>query len=128
MMSAVQAPPSRHKLSGFAGFALASFALIAVAAAGLGFLFRGAGEAQALWISATVAFVSQIVAFPAVRRLTRTNLIVGWGTGTLIRFGTLGAYALVAALVLHLPMTPALVGLAVFYFLSIVIEPLFLRS
>jgi hypothetical protein len=128
MMSAVQATPSRHKLNGLAGFALASLALIVAAAAGLTLLFRGEGEARAVWISAAVAFLTQVIAFPAVRRLTRTNLIVGWGTGTLIRFGTLGAYALVAALVLHLPMTPALVGLAVFYFLSIVIEPLFLRS
>jgi hypothetical protein len=128
MMSAVQATPSRHKLGGLGGFALASLALIGIAAAGLTLLFRGEREALAIWISAAVAFASQVVSFPVVRRLTRSNLIVGWGTGSLIRFGTLGVYALVAALVLHLPMTPALVSLAVFYFLSMVIEPLFLRS
>ena len=55
-------------------------------------------------------------------------MMVGWGTGSLVRFGTLGAYALVASLVLHLSMTPALVSLALFYFLSMVIEPLFLRT
>lgn len=128
MMAAVQATPSRHKLSGLAGFALAAAVLVALAAAGLTLLFRGEGEAQAVWISAAVAYLTQLAAFPFVRRFTRSNLIIGWGTGTLVRFGTLGAYALIAGLVLHLPMTPALVGLAVFYFLSMVIEPLFLRS
>ena len=42
--------------------------------------------------------------------------------------GTLLVYALVASQVLELSMTPALVGLALFYFVSMVIEPLFLRS
>ena len=128
MMAAVQATPSRRKLGGLAGFALTSLVLIGLSAAGLSLVFRGVGESQAIWISAAVAFLSQVAAFPLVRHLTRSNLIVGWVSGSLVRFGTLGAYALVAALVLHLPMTSALVGLAVFYFLSMVIEPLFLRS
>ena len=131
MMAVNSAPPltqARQKLGGFSGFTASSFALIAAAGFGLKFVFRGPGDPQAIWISAAVAFVSQVAAFPAVRKLTAGNLMLGWGTGSLVRFGTLGVYALVAALILHLPMTAALVSLAVFYFLSMVVEPLFLRS
>ena len=127
-MAAGSAPASRHRLTGLAGFALVSASLIGIAAIGMSMLFRGPGDSQAIWISAAVAFLTQIAAFPAVRRLTRSNLVIGWGTGSLVRFGTFGAYALVAGLLLHLPMTAALLSLALFYFLSMVIEPLFLRS
>ena len=72
--------------------------------------------------------MSQIAAFPAVRKLTAANLMVGWGAGSLVRFATLLVYALVGNFALHLSMTPALVSLALFYFVSMVIEPLFLRS
>jgi hypothetical protein len=132
-MMAVNSAPSavprpRSRVGGFPGFAAATIGLVSVGAVALGFVFSGPGEVRAIWISAAVAAVSQIAAFPAVRKLTATNLTAGWGLGSLVRFGTLGVYALVAALVLHLQMTPALVSLALFYFLSMVIEPLFLRS
>jgi hypothetical protein len=128
MMSAVQATPSRHKLSGFAGFTLVSLVLIGVAAFALTLVFRTPGDSQAVWISAAVAWITQVAAFPAVKRMTSVNLMTGWGLGSIVRLGTLLIYALVAALVLKLSMTPALVGLALFYFVSMVIEPLFLRS
>jgi hypothetical protein len=131
-MMAVNSAPSvaanRPRLRGFAGFAIASAALIGIAAFALTFAFRGEGSARAIWISAAVAFLSQVAAFPVVKRMIPSNLIVGWATGSLVRFATLGVYALIASQVLHLPMAPALVSLALFYFLSMVIEPLFLRS
>ncbi|HET9425267.1 MAG TPA: hypothetical protein VFO55_07850 [Gemmatimonadaceae bacterium] len=120
--------PGRSRIGGFPGFALATIALTAIAAVGLTWVFTGPGDARAIWISAAVAALSQIAAFPAVRRLTAHNLMVGWGAGSLVRFATLGVYALVAALVLDLPMTAALVSLALFYFVSMVVEPLFLRK
>lgn len=131
MMAVNSAPPittTRSRFGGFTGFAVSSATLISAAAFALTFAFRGPGEAKAIWISAGVAFLSQVAAFPAVKRLTASNLTVGWGVGSLVRFGTLGVYALVAGLVLNLEMTPALVSLALFYFVSMVIEPLFLRS
>jgi hypothetical protein len=126
--SAPSAMASRSRFWSFPGFAISSAALISAAAFALTFAFRGDGDARAIWISAAVAFVSQMAAFPAVKRLTASNLTVGWGLGSLVRFGTLGVYALLAATVLDLSMTPALVSLALFYFVSMVIEPLFLRS
>jgi hypothetical protein len=128
MMTAASTTPSRHRVGGFTGFALSSLLLIAAAAVGLTFVFAGEGDAQAIWISAVLAWGTQLVAFPAVRRLTASNLMVGWGVGSLVRFGTLLVYALLGAFVLKLSITPALVSLAVFYFASMVIEPLFLRS
>ena len=128
-MAAGQAvPSSRHRLGGFAGFALAAVSLIGIGAAALTYLFRGPGDAQAIWLSAAIAVVTQLAAFPAVRKLTASNMMVGWGVGSLVRLGTLLVYVLVGALVLKLPMTAALVSLALFYFVSMVIEPLFLRS
>jgi hypothetical protein len=128
MMAVGSAAPSRHKLGGFTGFAVASLALIGVGAAALTLLFRGAGDRQAILISAALAYLTQLAAFPAVRKLTASNMMVGWGIGSIVRMGTLLIYVLVGALVLKLPMTAALVSLALFYFVSMVIEPLFLRS
>ena len=54
--------------------------------------------------------------------------MLGWGAGSLVRFLSLIVYAaLVAAKALLLPLPAALISLLVFYFLSMVIEPLFLR-
>jgi hypothetical protein len=128
MMAAATGAPSRHRLSGLRGFALASLVLIALAAFGLSLAFTAEGDRFAIWLSAVIAWTTQLAAFPAVRKLVTSNLIVGWAVGSLVRMGTLLIYALLGMMVFKLSMTPALVGLALFYFLSMVIEPLFLRS
>jgi hypothetical protein len=128
MMAAAPATPSRQRLGGLGGFALFSLPVIGVAAFLLGLLFRGPGDAKAIWISAALAYLSQVAAFPAVRKLMAVNFIMGWGVGSLVRLGTLLVYTLVGAFVFDLSMTPALIGLALFYFVSMLIEPLFLRS
>ena len=122
------AAPTRRRIGGLPGFAAATIALIAAGAGALTLVFTGPGDARAIWLSAAIAAVSQIAAFPAVRKLTAANLMVGWGAGSLVRVATLLVYALVGNFALHLSMTPALVSLALFYFVSMVIEPLFLRS
>jgi len=102
-------------------------ALIVLGAFGMTFIFRGADEVRAIWITATIALATQLAAFPLIKMLIKQNLMMGWGAGTLIRFLTLGVYALVVVLA-HLPVAPALLSLALFYFITSVIEPLFLRS
>src|SRR6476661_7440929 len=114
---------SRGWTRGFSGFALASAGLIALAAFAMTLLFRGPGEGRTIWITAIIALATQVGSFPVVRRLVGQNLMVGWGTGTLVRFLTLGVYALIVVLA-HLPVAPALLSLALFYFISSVIEPL----
>jgi hypothetical protein len=127
-MTVATTTPSRHRLGGFPGFALASLILIALAAFGLSLVFKGQGDLLAIWLSAVIAWTTQLAAFPAIRRMVATNLMVGWALGSIVRMGTLMIYALLGIMVFKLSMTPALVGLALFYFLSMVIEPLFLRS
>jgi hypothetical protein len=107
MTAMESAAPTRRRIGGLPGFAAATIALIAAGAGALTLVFTGPGDARAIWLSAVVAAVSQIAAFPAVRKLTASNLMVGWGIGTLVRFLTLLAYALVGAFVLALPMSTA---------------------
>ena len=52
------------------------------------------------------------------------NVMAGWGLGALLRFAALGIYAMVATKALGLDMNSALVSLACFLFLSMMIEPL----
>lgn len=118
---------SRRLLLGFPGFAGATLALVGLSAWAMIVGFRGPGDASAVAISAAIAIVVQFAAFPMIRELAAKNLLAGWGVGTLIRFLTLIAYAILAAKVLRLPPTAALISLFVFYFLSMVIEPFFLR-
>jgi hypothetical protein len=127
-MTVATTTPSRHRIRGFPGFAVVSLVLIGVSAFGLSLIFRGEGDRFAITLSAAVAWTTQLAAFPAVRRMVATNLIVGWAVGSIVRMGTLLIYALLGMMVFKLSMTPALLGLALFYFLSMVIEPLFLRS
>jgi hypothetical protein len=119
---------SRRLFTGLPGFAAATIALIAVFGWVMTLFFRGPGDSIAIRISAVVAAAIQIAAFPAVKGLATRNLMLGWAAGTFVRFLTLVFYALAAGPVLHLPLPAALVSLFVFYFLSMVIEPLFLRS
>lgn len=127
-MTVATTTPSRHRIGGFPGFAVVSLILIGLAGFGLGLVFRGEGDRLAIWLSAAIAWTTQLAAFPAVRRMVATNLLAGWALGSIVRMGTLLIYALLGIMVFKLSMTPALVGLALFYFLSMVIEPLFLRS
>jgi hypothetical protein len=112
--------------------ALGRYALVmaaTVAAAGwlLTFALSGNGAGTAILISAFVAAAVQIGAFAITRSMLPTNLVAAWGAGSLVRFVALVVYALVAVKVIALPALPALLSLFVFLFLSMLLEPLFLR-
>ncbi len=84
-------------------------------------------EAQrAVWVSAVVAFVVQLLAFAVVRATVGTNVVAGWGLGSLVRLLVLAVYALVIVRAFGLPLSPALISLATFFFISMLIEPLLL--
>ena len=112
---------------GFPGFAAATVLLSVAAAWLLNVVFTGPGDRQAIAVSAAVALVVQLGAFPVVRSLAGRNLMLGWGAGAFVRVLSLAAYTVAAAKVLLLPLTAALISLFVFYFLSMLVEPLFLR-
>jgi len=109
-------------------FAAASLALIVVAAWIMTVVYDTAAADRAIWISAAVAFAVQVIAFAIVKLSAKTNVIAGWGIGSLVRFLVLGVYALVFVKALGLPSGAALVSLAAFFFLSTLIEPLLLKS
>jgi len=109
--------------------------LYAVAAAGIaaaaGWLltlaFRAPGDGSAILLSAIIVVLVQLAAFAIARHMTPTNLIAGWGAGTLLRFLTLVVYAVSVAKVLTVPLAPALVSMAALFFLTTLVEPLLLK-
>lgn len=101
-------------------------AVMVTVAAGWVLLLVYPGEAgqRAIVTSALLALAIQLVAFVILRLFKGRNIVAGWGIGALLRFGGLGLYALFATRALGLDMNTALVSLACFLFLSMLIEPL----
>jgi hypothetical protein len=108
-------------------YALVMLVTIALVAWGLTLAIDGAGAMPAIAISAAVAAIVQISAFAVTRSMISRNVVAAWGAGALVRFLTLVVYGLVAVKVLALPAMPALLSLVLFFFLSTLLEPLFLR-
>jgi hypothetical protein len=111
---------------------LASFALVSLLAMALFgwmlmYAFPMPADAHAIVVSAVIAYVVQLVSFALAREWAATNVIAGWGLGMLIRFFVLAIYALIGVKVLGLQLTPALVSLAVFFFVSTLAEPVLLK-
>jgi len=104
-------------------FALATLALIALSYPLLRMGFPMSRDTTALRTSAMLAFGIQIVNFAIARAMARRNLMVGWGIGAVLRLVALTLYALLVAPSLHLPLPSSLVSLAIFLFLSMLIEP-----
>ncbi len=101
-------------------------AALVTAAVGWVLLLVYPGEAgqKAIITSALLALAIQLVAFILLQLFKGKNIIAGWGLGALLRFGALGVYAMFAARGLGLDLNIALVSLACFLFLSMLIEPL----
>ena len=108
-------------------FALVSLVLIAGAAWLLGLMFASPEERHAIWVSAGVAYVVQLIAFSVARISVATNVMAGWGIGVLMRFLTLAVYALAIVKAFDLAPTPALISLATYFFISTLVEPLLLQ-
>jgi hypothetical protein len=107
-------------------FALVSLAIVALGTLVLWFIFTDPLSRRALLVSAGIAVSVQIVTF-AVARSASKNVIAGWGIGALIRFVVLIAYGVLAPRALGLPLEISLLSLALFLFVSTVVEPLFLK-
>ena len=105
--------------------------IAAVLIAGLawvcGLVFEGPGERRAVRVSAVTAFVLQLVTFTIARAMPPSQMMVGWGLGSLLRLGTLAVYGLVMLKAFALPGSAAMMSLALFLFASTVVEPLFLK-
>ena len=108
-------------------YALASLALIGVAAGVFSWVYDGAAR-QAVLVSAAVAFVLQVLAFVIARLFAASgHAIAGWGLGAVVCLVSLVIYGYVCR-ALGMPSDAAMLSLATFYFLTEVIEPPFLLT
>jgi hypothetical protein len=85
------------------------------------------GARQTVVVSAALALVVQAATFLVARRIVPQNLMLGWGLGSLIRLLAVVLYALVVAKLWRASLTPALLSFVGFLFVTMVIEPLFLK-
>ena len=109
-------------------YALVASSLIAVSAVVLGMAFQSDAEQRAIGVAALVAFTVQMVGFAIARSLGREQMMLGWGLGSLLRMITLAVFGFVIARALGLPPNAALISLATFFFVSMIIEPLLLAK
>lgn len=102
-------------------------AVIGVAGAILAFVFPAAADHRTLWITGATAFLVQLLTFAMTRLAGQQNVMAAWGVGAIVRLLTIAVFALALVKPLGLVLTPALVGLATFFFLSTLAEPLLLK-
>ncbi len=115
-------------MKSFGMFAIVGSSVIAVAGAILATLYGGAAERRAIGTSALIAFVVQLIAFAIIRLSAKENVVAGWGVGAILRFLVFVTYALVIVKALALPAGAAMVSMALFLFVSTLVEPLFLKT
>jgi hypothetical protein len=108
------------------GFVLSGVGLIAVCGAALTVLFPSALDRRAIAISALVALMVQMLTFSVARGIGPQHVIAGWGLGAALRLVVLTVFALLVVDRVGLPLPSAIISLAVFLFVTTVIEPLFL--
>jgi hypothetical protein len=106
--------------------AVAYVGLVLAAVAGLswfaGLFFTGPDNHRAILTSAGIAVVVQVVGFTIAWRMRRSNLLAGWALGALLCMVTLVLYGM-AVKPLGLPLEPALLSLAGFFFVTELLEP-----
>ena len=104
-------------------YALASVVTIGLAGGVLTAIYGSPAERQAVWVSALVALVVQVLAFAIARLLGSTGHgIAGWGLGAVICLLALVVYGF-GSRALGMPQNAALLSLATYFFLTELIEP-----
>lgn len=112
-------------------FAAISLAIIFHAWLLLRLVFTSEAQHQALLASAGLAFAVQVGAFAFLapgksNAAAPGELLLRWGMGAVLRLVVLVMFAVLAN-VLRLPLDAALVGLATYFFLTMIAEPLLLN-
>jgi hypothetical protein len=111
----------------FAGFGATTIVLACGGAWAVTQFVPGADVARSVWTSALIVVIVQLLAFALVRMMGQPNVIAGWGLGMILRFVALIAFGLVGVKALGLSMQPALLSMAGFFFVTTLIEPVFLK-
>lgn len=108
-------------------FAAASAVVVLGSAWAISVLSADPLVAHAVWTSAVLAFGVQLVTFAIAWPFLAKNPLMGWGLGSLLRLLALALYALVGVRSFGLAAAPALLSLAGFFFVSMLLESLFLK-
>jgi len=111
----------------FGGFITATICVCGLGAFAVGLAKPGNEVLRAVWASALIVVIVQAVAFSLVRMMGQPNVIAGWGLGMIVRFIALITYGLVGVKALGLSMQPALLSMAGFFFVTTLLEPVFLK-
>lgn len=91
------------------------------------FVWTDAASATAISMSARLAIGVQVVTFAIAKMVSRQQVIAGWALGVLLRFAMVAFWAFLGIKAFGLAPSPALLSLVVFFFVSTLIEPLFLN-
>lgn len=112
-----------------AGYAFICFLLVGAVTLGL-WPFLSPPARTGVLVAALVAYPVQVLAFGLLVRLRHhgKGFAVAWGGGTLVRFGVIGAVAVLVVRRPSLPPVPTLLALAGFLFGMLLLEPLFFRK
>ncbi len=113
-----------RKLLAFAAVCVSMIGILAWA------VTAGAGDAgfdRAVWAGAVIAVVVQVGAFAVIWPIAAKNPIAGWGVGSLIRFTAVIVHGFAGVKVLELELGPALLSLVGFLFITMLVEPFFLK-
>lgn len=122
-------PASGGMVRAVARFAAAQAVLILALALVLSrFVWTDAAAARAIGISAWLAAGVQVVTFVIARLVARQQVMAGWGLGVLLRFAVVLFWAFLGITALGLAPVPALLSLVIFFFVSTLIEPIFLNA
>jgi hypothetical protein len=108
------------------------FIAVTIAVSGLGAwiitrVVPGEDVVRSLWASAITVVIVQALAFSLVRRMQPANVMAGWGLGMMARAVALVVFGFFGVKALGLSMAPTLLSMAGFFFVSTVIEPVFLK-
>ncbi|MBK8248472.1 MAG: hypothetical protein IPK85_13850 [Gemmatimonadetes bacterium] len=111
-----------------ARFAGTSVVLIGLAGAVLWMAYTFEAGRRAVLVAAVVALVVQGITWGIIRRMGPAQVMAAWGAGALVRAVALVAFAVLGPRLAGLPLEPAAISLAVFLFVTTLVEPLFLKS
>jgi hypothetical protein len=111
----------------FAGFLASTIAIVCVGAWIVTRAMPGQDVARAMWASAIVVVIVQAAAFGIAWMMRPVNVIAGWGMGMLLRLFSLVLFGMFGVKALGLVLQPALLGMAGFFFVSTLLEPVFLK-
>jgi hypothetical protein len=111
----------------FGGFIAVTIAVVCLGAWIITLAVPGQDVSRSVWASAITVVIVQAPAFLVVRMMQPTNVMAGVGLGMMLRVIALVAFGFFGVKALGLSMEPALLSMAGFFFVTTVIEPVFLK-